>query len=331
MSVAFAKEIYAAVNADFAQRREAALGLQSQRKEELYRLFPRLEEIERLLALTSMELISQVASGSNVKGTILKVMNKNRELQAERQEILQENGYDTHYLDVAFLCRECADTGFIGSRMCSCYEEALRQAAYNHSVLATAMPEARFENFHLNYYSCEPDATGISPKERMEFVWNSCRTFCQEFDSQKKSLLFYGPTGLGKTFLSGCISRELTDRGKIVVYDTAYSIFSLLEKEKFYRDGSETDTSYLFECDLLIIDDLGTEMQTSFTKSAFYNLVNTRLLKNKLTLINTNCTMKELEQTYTPRIMSRLLGEYTLMRFAGEDIRQLIGLRMRNG
>jgi DNA replication protein DnaC len=327
--MAFAKEIYGAVNADFARRREAALGLQNQRKEELYRLFPRLEEIERLLALTSMELVSQVAAGNGVQGTVSEVMKKNRALHQERQDILLANGYDVRYLAVGFSCESCGDTGFIGSRMCSCYEEALRKAAYEQSLLATAMPEARFENFDLGCYGEEPDESGIPPKERMGVVLNLCKSFCEEFDSQKRNLLFYGPTGLGKTFLSGCISKELTDQGKIVVYDTAYAIFSLLEKEKFSHDGPEIDTSYLFDCDLLIIDDLGTEMQTAFTKSAFYNLVNTRLLKNKLTLINTNCTMKELEQMYSPRIMSRLLGEYTLMRFAGKDIRQMIGLRIK--
>lgn len=327
--MAFAKEIYGAVNADFAQRREAALSLQSQRKEELYRTFPQLEEIEGQLALTSMELVSQVASGHDMKSTIFHIMKKNSELQHKRQDILRANGYDEHYLDISFSCDLCRDTGYVGSHMCSCYEEALRQAAFKNSVLATAMPGARFENFDLDYYSPEPDETGISPKERMGLMLAACKIFCREFDNQQKNLLFYGPTGLGKTFLSGCISRELTDHGKIVVYDTAYSIFSMLEREKFSRDDVEADTSRLFDCDLLIMDDLGTEMQTSFTKSAFYNLVNTRLLKNKLTIINTNYTMEELEKIYSSRIVSRLIGEYSLLKFAGEDIRQMISLQNR--
>lgn len=323
--MAFAKEIYAAVNADFAQRREAALNLQGQRKDEAYGLFPRLLEIERLLSLTSLELASQVAAGGGVKESIAAIMKKNKELQEERQDILLAGGYDAGYLDIGYSCPECMDTGFIGSRMCACYEKALKKTAYEKSLLATAMPEARFENFHLDYYSDEPDETGIPPRERMESVLDFTLNFCREFERQKRSLLFLGATGLGKTFLSGCISRELTSRGKIVVYDTAYSIFSLLEKEKFNRDSEEADISALFDCDLLIMDDLGAEMQTAFTKSALYNLINTRLLKNKLTLISTNYSMTELEQIYTPRIISRIFGEYVFLRFAGEDIRQQLG------
>ena len=319
--MAFGKDVYTAVNAEFSRRREQALTTQSRRKEEVFPKNPRFLQIENLLKTTSMELAAKIASGANMELSALEIQKKNQALLQERGEILIRAGYQPNYLDLQFTCASCADTGFVGSRMCACYKKALNDVAFENSILAKAMPEARFENFDLGFYSREPDETGISPRDRMVLVLEACEGFCHNFGEQRRSLLFQGPTGLGKTFLCGCISRELTARGKIVVYDSAYALFSRMEKEKFFHEGS-VDNSDLLECDLLIMDDLGAEMQTAFTRSALYNLINTRLLRNKLTIINTNYTMTELEKIYTPRITSRLIGEYTMMKFSGEDIRQ---------
>jgi DNA replication protein DnaC len=208
--------------------------------------------------------------------------------------------------------------------MCGCYKKELLRESYQTSTLALVMPHADFDSFSLDFYPEQPDRPGaVSPRERMSFILNYCRSYCADFDGHCESLLFQGPTGLGKTFLSSCISKELISRGFDIYYETAYNIFALLEKEKFSAPSPEISDAVrrIFECDLLIIDDLGTEFHTPFTTAALYNMINSRILRRAPMIISTNFETAELEKLYSPRIISRLMGEFVLLRFSGEDIR----------
>ena len=189
-----------------------------------------------------------------------------------------------------------------------------------------------FETFSLDWYSRERNFTaGISPRENMEWVYNTCRTYAMNFaPGVSGNLLLTGGTGLGKTFLSAAIAREVSEKGHSVVYDTAGHIFAQFEQQKFTREEEADDhVERVLNCDLLILDDLGSEMTTSFVQSALYQIVNTRQMERRSTIISTNLTPGELARRYTPQIASRIEGEYTLLPFAGEDIRKLKKERAR--
>ena len=319
--MSFGKDTIKSVNALFEKRADEAKRAVAQRKESLYIKLPRLQQIEYGLSENMGQLVSSAANGSLSADRINTIKKENEALLLSRSAILVEAGLSADYLDLKYTCEKCADIGYIGSSMCQCYLDELKKESFSRSFLAQAMPEAAFENFQLDFYSSSSSDGGISPKELMEFNLEICKNFAYEFDSQKTGLLLSGPTGLGKTFLSGCISRVLTEGGRHVIYDTAYGIFSKFEVEKFHEREERGTTNEYFECDLLIIDDLASELVTSFTVSALYNLVNARLLTKKLTIISTNLSLKDLEKTYPQRIISRLMGSMRYLEFKGDDIR----------
>lgn len=326
--MAYDKKVIAEVNELFLRRREEAFSSLEQRRQEVYARSPQIQQLDQQLSLTTFTLAKEAVAGDLSPEKIQQLKEQNITLRSQRAELLVSLGYPFDYLKLKFHCPKCEDLGYVGSTMCSCYKEELVRTAYHQSVLASAVPDASFDAFVLDYYSPVPDATGVSPRDRMVHNFGICKQFAADFASQQKSLLMQGPTGLGKTFLSGCISKELVEQGVDVVYDTAHNIFSILEKEKFTNDElSHQSAQRFFDCDLLIIDDLGTEFISNFSVSALYNLINTRLLKKKFMIINTNCEMPELEKNYSSRIVSRFLGDFTLLKFCGQDIRFLKGMQ----
>ncbi|MGI6030416.1 MAG: ATP-binding protein [Eubacteriales bacterium] len=322
--MAYDKQVVAAVNERFAQRREEAFSRLEQRRQEVYEKLPDMRRLDRELSLTTLTLAKEAVENHLSEERIAQLRRDNLVLQSRRMELLAQGGFPTDYLKLQFRCPACEDLGYIGTRMCDCYREELVREAYRHSVLANAVPEASFGAFRLDYYPDIPDGTGVAPRERMENNLRICREFAFQFPKQTRSLLLQGPTGLGKTFLSGCISRELVEQGVDVVYETAHGIFDTLERDKF-SSNAETHAAAqrILDCELLIIDDLGTEFVTAFSVSALYNLINTRLLRKKKMIISTNCDMSQLEKLYSARIVSRLVGEFTLLQFCGQDIRFL--------
>ena len=224
------------------------------------------------------------------------------------------------------LCRLCGDTGYVGQRMCSCLDRFC-QEEQRKELTSLLHPDASFDDFSLDYYPTGRNAaTGYSPREQMELVYESCVDYASHFRPQRaRSLLMTGKPGLGKTFLSACIARAVVGKGYSVVYDTAIHVFSCLEKQKF-GGGTEEElrmAERVMECDLLILDDLGTEMTTSFITPALYGIINGRMLEEKPMIISTNLTVAQLSQRYTPQIASRILGQYNILPFEGQDIRQL--------
>ncbi len=236
-----------------------------------------------------------------------------------------ENGFSKTYFDEIFECIKCKDTGFINNEKCDCFKQKLINKAYSMSNIAEIIKSENFSKFSLEYYSKETDLKNdMSAYDNMKLILRICTLFLEEFDEKFKNLVFYGESGLGKTFLCRCIAKELLDRGKTVLYVTAFDLFSLFEKEKFNKNIEDVNTEILSltkNADLLIIDDLGTEFITALSASELFDIINSRLLNKKSTIISTNLSPDKLLVHYSGRIVSRLYGEYSMIKFFGDDIR----------
>lgn len=288
-----------------------------------YERYPRLPEIERKLRQTMTKLISTtLRHGEDPKEAVNKIRDENLALQREKEWILESEELDYE----SAVCTTCGGSGYIGSTMCSCLMELCRQEQKKELTSLLGNGRESFETFRLEYYPDAVDETlGVSPRRLMTSNLKICRRFAAEFGQETGSLLFTGPTGLGKTFLSACIARQVADRGYSVVYETAIRVFSDFEAEKFSYQQEESrglSKKYL-DCDLLIIDDLGTEMTTQFTISALYHIINTRMMENRATIISTNLSDDVLAQKYSAQIASRITGHYRVIKFVGNDIRHL--------
>ena len=323
----YRKQLYQQISREYQNIIDTKKAEIENRKLEVYKKIPRIKEIDRELYNTGLTLAREVLKkGSNAKKIIKKLKERNLDLNAEKGELLSVNGYPVDYLTLKYTCKACKDTGYINNSMCKCFKQKLINAAYAQSNLSTILDRQNFDTFDFTYYSTEiNEKEKISPRENMQAILNTCLDFVNNFDHLNQNLLLYGEIGLGKTFLSSCIAKELLDKGKTVFYQTSYKILNILEDYKFNRSNDpaiKEQTNKLFEVDLLIIDDLGTEYISTYTSSAFFDILNTRLLQNKKTIINTNLSINELADLYTERVVSRLLGHYTPLKFFGEDIRK---------
>ena len=258
------------------------------------------------------------------------IRDKNLDLQAERAELLVAHGYPADALDDKPACPKCNDTGWRGAVMCQCLKNLCAQEQIKELSKLLDLGEQSFDTFSLDVYSPSPwRGSGISPRENMEMVYEICLNYAQKFGRFYFNNLFLsGAPGLGKTFLSACIARTVSENGFSVVYDTAVNIFSRFEDKKFSRDADDTreardETRRYLSCDLLILDDLGSEMTTPFVQSALYTLINSRLTADRRTVISSNLSMEDVRRRYAPQIASRLEGEYRVLPFFGEDIRLL--------
>ena len=305
-------------------QREAELAAH---QEQAYEQFPRLREIDRQLRLTAARAVAAAfRKNEDPAQAIAALRDENLALQQERDWILEAGGFEEGFLDATPVCEHCGGRGYVGSEMCTCLRELCRQEQKKELTTLFLTGKESFDNFSLSYYPDTPDpAIGISPRRLMQMTLTRCKRYASEFSLRSESLLFSGATGLGKTFLSACIARQVADKGFSVVYQSAGQLFSDFETAKF---GERTDENqrlpqkYLI-CDLLIIDDLGTEMTTQFTISALYNVINTRMTQYRPTIVSTNLTPEALDSRYSPQIASRLQGTYRLFQFFGNDIRLL--------
>lgn len=292
----------------------------------IYAQYPRLQEIELRLRQTAARVMAvSFRRGEDPTAAMEQLKRENLALQQEREWILDSNDIDPDDLDRSPLCPRCGGNGYVGAAMCDCLRELCRQEQKKELSQLIGSGKESFEHFRLDLYSSEFDPKlGASPRTLMQYVYNNALHYARTFTPESGSILMIGATGLGKTYLSACIARTVADRGYSVVYDTAIRLFSDFETAKFARSVESADASKkYFSCDLLIIDDLGTEMTTQFTISALYQVVNTRLMEGKPTIVSTNLPASELKQRYSPQIASRLLGTYECYSFAGDDIRLL--------
>lgn len=278
----------------------------------------RLLEIDTALCECGAALALTAMSGDSAKLNELK--NKSTVLSAEKKTLLEKCGIE----DVLYDCPLCNDTGYVGGKICSCVKELAKQLAISELCEEMPLNDCRFDNFDLNYYSDKPDKDGIIPRQRMKGIYELCKNYADSFDPKKTgNLLFFGSTGLGKTHLTLAIVSTVINKGFMPIYGSAQNLFDIAERERFSNNYGGEGLQNMLTCDLLAIDDLGAEFSTAFSKSVLYNLINTRLLSHKPTVINTNLSVKEIEERYSPRILSRLIGNYESRRFLGNDIRQL--------
>ncbi|MBQ2988124.1 MAG: ATP-binding protein [Clostridia bacterium] len=315
--MAYNAENYKRIAAQFKDKNIRAQQAAEARKAELHEKFPQIAEIDRALSTTGLRIMREALNGrEGLADRIRRLEEGNTMLLEARAELLRAGGYPADYSDVHYECPDCMDTGFVNGKMCKCLRTALNYAGYESSGVLKLIEKQNFETFELKYYEG-------TERLNMERILQRAKHYAAKFDgTSMKNLLFVGTTGLGKTHLSSAIAKVIIDKGYDVVYESAQKIFSDFEAERFGRvPAGEDRTRRYMECELLIIDDLGTEMQTQFTVPCLYNLINSRLVAEKSMIISTNVRKEELLAKYTDRITSRLFGEFEIFLFAGKDIR----------
>lgn len=296
----------------------------------VYSRLPRIDEIDRLLRGHMARIVRLTISKSpDIAAQIAAIREENLSLQMERAELLTEHGFGADYLDEIVSCTKCRDTGIYEGGVCSCLEKLYNRELTRELGTLMRRGDESFESFDLSLYPAETDsATGLVPREAMSYVFNACRRYAENFSAGSVNLLFKGGTGLGKTFLSACIARAVAAAGFSVCYETASAALDYYERAKFSRDMAESEEASvrvkrMESCDLMILDDLGTEMLTPMSQSALYSLLNNRLVNGRKTIISTNYSLPELQKRYSPQIYSRLSGEFMALPFVGKDIRLL--------
>lgn len=320
--MAYSAEVVKRARDRLAQARADRESENLQHLQQAYAQVPRLREIDRQLRQTmAMAAQAVFSQGGDANAAIERARQANLGLQREREELIRLH-FEEGYLDDSPICAHCGGTGYVGTTMCECLRELCRQEQKKELTFLSVGRES-FDQFRLDYYPDRIDpATGKNIRDIMERTFQTCRRYAQNFSERSRNLLFSGDTGLGKTFLSACIARTVADNGFSVVYESAGHLFAKLERAKFDGDDDARRESEKYTaCDLLIVDDLGTEMAGQFTTSALYTLINDRLLTGKPTIISTNLTTEELGKRYSPQIVSRLRGSYDRVAFLGDDIR----------
>ncbi len=298
------------------------------RKKEVYDKIPKVKDIDDKRFEIGLHLSKSVLTSPHEIETIVeKSKMEMKYLNEEKKELLASYCIPLDYLEEKYTCNICKDTGFIeNGNKCNCLKQEIINEAYKMSNLSRILEKENFNHFDASIFSdVKFEEKKISPKENMLYILSVCDDFVLNFDEDNdENLLFQGTTGLGKTFMCNCIAKELLDKGKIVIYQTAFKILEILESYKFKKDNAplnEDNYKLLFECDLLIIDDLGTEVTNSFTNTEIFNIVNTRIISGKKTIISTNLSLSKIGETYTERTISRILAHFRVLQFFGKDLR----------
>ncbi len=320
----YSAEVVRRARARLAEAKEDRESENRQHLARAYEQVPRLREIDRQLRMTMAHAArAAFQAGSDGQKELAKAREENLALQREREELCRQN-FEEGYLDDSPICDKCGGSGYIGSNMCECLRELCRQEQKKEVSILSGSRDS-FAHFRLDYYPDRVDPNyGVSPRSIMEKNLRDCKNYAVFFSDKSENLLLSGNPGLGKTCLSACIARTVADRGYSVAYETAGHLFTKMERAKFGNDEqARQETEGYTQCDLLILDDLGTEMPGQFTNVALYSLINDRLLLGMPTIISTNLTTEDIGKRYTPQIASRLRGSYRRVPFVGDDIRML--------
>ena len=293
-------------------------------KEEVYSSIPKLHEIDDLISKISLEAVSKSLGGDMTAVALSK--SKINTLIEEKYKLIEAKGYDRSYLEPHFKCKECKDTGYIGQSPCHCLKQKILDITFSQSELEANIRDCKFDRFSLDYYSdtkIDP-ASNKSERDRAKEALDTAKRFVSAFKNNitPNSLLFYGDTGTGKTFLSNCIANELLYSGISVIYFSATKLFDTLREQKFGEYTHSAEYDKIFSTDVLIIDDLGTEGKTTdFIQSQLFFVINERLLRNKPMIISTNLNVLDLKALYSERTTSRIYSHFDLLKFCGDDIR----------
>ncbi len=313
------KADYIRIKAEYSGKYRKAEEAADERRRELYDKIPEVRHIDFILATTGSEIMRIILHESmeTAAQKTDELRKRNDQLLEERARLLTARGFPADYSDVRYECPKCADSGFVDTKMCDCMKKALVLAGYQSSGLGGLIESQSFDNFSLDYYRDDPKNFAA-----MGAVLSGLRRFAEGFERNTyRNYLLFGGTGLGKTHLSTSVAKVVIERGFDVMYVTAVGMIGDFEEKRF-GNGEGRDTSRYYEADLLIVDDIGTEVVNQFTLSCLYDVINTRLNHRRSTFINTNLTPREMESRYTERITSRLLGEYFPLYFCGTDIRR---------
>lgn len=320
-------EIYKEIEREYETIRSRKAAELRYRKEVAEQKVPKLADITRELALVGVQATKIVLQKPDDATEITEALKqKQNTLLEERQSLLQQAGIQPDFLEPEYECATCQDTGYVGNERCLCFRRKLMDKMYDQSNIRDIVEQENFDSFDLRLYSDKVNPKeGISPRENAQKILRRALTFTQNFDTGGESLLLYGSTGLGKTFLCSCIAKELLDKGKMVLYLSSGQLFRKLEELRFSKENEREKEDWdkeLLETDLLIIDDLGTEFSTLFTTTELFRIINDRKLLGKPVVISTNLLPEEMTNLYSDRITSRL-REYSSIKFFGEDIRLL--------
>ena len=322
--MAYRRSVYIKAKNTLDARRRKAESEQEQRRAAAIAVCPEIGDVERDMARVAADVIKSVSMGKDAEEFVLSLSQKNLEAQEKRKKLLLEAGFPEDYLEVKYSCPLCRDTGSHDGYYCKCYLDLIRQTAKDELGVAPSLGRCTFENFDVNLYSDEIDsALGVSPRKLAGGILNFCKKYSEEFSIPGKNIIFFGKTGVGKTHLSLSIANEVIDRGFDVYYASIHTIMDALQKEQFSREKVEESIGdRLFDSDLLIIDDLGAEFSTQFTVASLYNIVNSRLNSGRPLIISTNLSASELEERYSQRVASRIIGESYRVQLLGSDNRQ---------
>jgi len=323
----YPKEVYDRAWQMMEQRAAQARQRGADRRRKVLRAAPEVAEIEREMAYQAAGITKTVLGAPDRAGELIEELaQRNLALQEMRGELLQKNGFAPDYLEEQFGCALCRDQGYVGARMCGCLQSLLEAEAYARLSDSAPVESCSFESFSLGYYPKTADAAGVSPHARMGDILAFCKSYAEGFSPASESLLLLGKTGLGKTHLSLAIAGAVTRKAYSVVYTPVQSLMDKLESDKFSYDAAKKEqyagnVRSTVSCDLLVLDDLGTEFMTQFTSSTLYSIINSRLVSGRPTIVSTNLEMAEIEQKYSERMVSRLMGIYKVLKFTGRDVR----------
>ena len=293
--------------------------LEERRKEAFIRV-PRLLEIDQEVAALSARKARSLLQGES--DTVEDLKKDVAALAQERRTLLRSNGFSVDYLEPHYFCPLCQDTGYVDGQKCSCFKKSEVELLYTQSNLKEILKKENFEHFSFDWYSdtMKNEATGLTERETARRAYDIARGFVRNFDSSFENLFLYGDTGVGKTFLSHCIAHDLLESAHCVMYFSAFDLFELLADSKFSRDKTEGQ-EFVFDSDLLIIDDLGTELTNSFVSSQLFLCINERIMRRKSTIISTNLKLENFSDTYSERTFSRIASNYRMVKLEGKDIR----------
>lgn len=315
---------YNAIMRDYQRQQAANRQEHSQRVEEIYSRFPEFSEIDQRIASVSTSCARAMLSEGNC--SVDELRTQIAALSGRKADLLAGAGYPADYLEMRYRCSDCQDTGYIGTQKCHCFRQAIIDLLYTQSNLKEILKTENFSALSMSYYSDQivDPVTGLTAAQTARRTVDECRRFVRDFDHTFENIFLYGETGLGKTFLSHCIALELLESTHSVIYFTAFRLFELFSDTAFGRrnDSRQSELEqHIFECDFLIIDDLGTELVNSFVSSQLFLVLNERILRKKSTLISTNLDLGTFADTYSERVFSRISSNYLMLKLIGDDIR----------
>lgn len=314
---------YDAIMRRYSQRQSEGLRALEERRREAYAKIPELADIDREVSSLSVSCAKRLLDGETAD--LSRLRTQLRQYADRREQLLARHGFPADQLTPQYTCPDCQDTGYIRGQKCHCFRREAIDLFYTQYGMRQILETENFQHFSYDYYPQDliHPSTGQSAREMMKATVAACLRFIDEFDHSFSNLFFYGGTGLGKTFLSHCIARELIEREHSVIYYSAFELFERLARSSFGRTSPEEEgaTDYIYDCDLLIIDDLGTELTNAFVSSQLFLILNERIQRQKSMIISTNLPLAKFAEMYSERVFSRITSNFQLFQLFGNDIR----------